>query len=203
MSNSPVLEEIDEARKLSTERMHSKTELKVALDGKDAESGKEDAETDEEIDVTLCIFGPKSWFMRFDDCSQAYENLPAYLSSKLCDRNSRLPHIVSISIQGDRWVVIFLDGSFTTSGFPLHGKLRNALMDPEDDSEPALFLFAPGDGWLLVRQNKSVVYERLPAGLEELLKRRSKLDPSIQQVSISGFGGWFIRFEDGYPLILI
>ncbi|KAJ3330615.1 hypothetical protein HDU91_003532, partial [Kappamyces sp. JEL0680] len=89
------------------------------------------------------------------------------------------------------------DGSFATSGFPLHGKLKKELMDADDPSELALFLFAPADGWLLCRQNGTMAYERLPTGLDFLLKRRTRLDSPIAQITISGFGGWFVRFADG------
>jgi hypothetical protein len=30
------------------------------------------------------------------------------------------------------------------------------------------------------------------------LSRRSRADPPIDQVAISGFGGWFVRFCDGW-----
>ena len=42
-----------------------------------------------------------------------------------------------------------------------------------------------------------MAHERLPSTLQALLSRRNVSDPPIDQITISGFGGWFIRFADG------
>jgi hypothetical protein len=93
------------------------------------------------------------------------------------------------------WAVVFEDGSVATSGILVEGKLREALQDV--DAETKFLILAPAGGWLLVREDGTFAFERLPSGLQELLSRRSRADPPIDQVAISGFGGWFVRFCDG------
>jgi hypothetical protein len=96
-----------------------------------------------------------------------------------------------------QWAVVFEDGSVATSGMSVEGKLRDAL---QVDAEVKALVLAPGGGWILTREDGSFAYERLPTGLDQLLSRRFKGDPPIDQIAISGFGGWFVRFCDGYIL---
>jgi hypothetical protein len=147
-------------------------------------------------DVSYVSFGTKgSWYVRWTDGTSAWESLPPGLQSKLSSRNKSLPPVSSLAISGEnQWVVIFSDGSFATSGFAMSGKFNEAFFD---DIEPKLFIFAPAGGWLLVRQDGSMAWERLPSTLDLLLQRRTVHDPPIQQIAISGFGGWFVRFLDG------
>jgi hypothetical protein len=163
--------------------------------------GNEDDADDStlERDLTLVSFGPKgSFYLKFSDSISLWESVPPSLQSKLKGRSSSLPGVVSISISSSsQWLVVFLDGSFATSGFPLSLKLKHELMDSEDTSELSLFLFAPADGWILIRKSGALAYERLPTGLDMLLRRRGSNDAAVQTLSISGFGGWFIRFADG------
>ena len=150
-------------------------------------------------DVVYVAFGPRGgWYVRWSDGSSAWEQIPPSLHTKLYGRMRNLPHAECISIsEMSQWVTVFGDGSFATSGFPVYGKLKEALHDPPQDAELKTLIFAPGGGWLLMRDDGSMAWERLPSGLDELLKRRTKADAPVDCVSISGFGGWFLRFTDG------
>jgi hypothetical protein len=145
----------------------------------------------------MICYGPKgSFYVQFNDHSQAWNNIPQSLHSKLQSRNSLMPPLICLSISvASNWLAIFADGSFATSGFPLSPKLQNCLS--ELDAQPLLFKFAPHDGWVLVLDDGTIVYERLPSTLEQLLSRRSKVDESICELQISGYGSWFVRFSDG------
>ncbi|KAJ3261680.1 hypothetical protein HK103_004631 [Boothiomyces macroporosus] len=147
-----------------------------------------------ERDVAFMAFGPKGWFMLLTDGTTTWENIPPELHNKLYRRPKTLPPIQSLAISSDNsWVLIFKDGSFATSGFPMPMKMREALMD----EDPAKFIFAPAGGWLVLQQNGTMCWERLPSTLDQLLRRRTIYDPPIDQIAISAFGGWFVRFADG------
>ncbi|KAI8896740.1 hypothetical protein BC833DRAFT_596323 [Globomyces pollinis-pini] len=155
-----------------------------------------DIDSDVDRHVTNMAFGSRgSWFVRWSDGSLAWDQIPPSLHNKLFKRHKFLPTVKSLSISSNNdWLIVFDDGSFATSGFPMYGRLKESLAD---ESDPVNFVFAPAGGWLLIRENGSMAWERLPTSLDELLKRRTQLDPAIEQISISGFGGWFVRFADG------
>jgi hypothetical protein len=164
-------------------------------------SHEEDNDDYIDRDVSYVAFGPKgAWYVKWTDGTSAWELLAPNLHTKLAGRNKSLPSVASLSISSEnQWVTVFKDGSFATSGFPMSGKMKEAFFH---DVEPKLFIFAPAGGWLLVRQDGSMNWERLPSSLDLLLKRRMVQDPPIQQIAISGFGGWFIRFSDGYCFLM-
>lgn len=142
-----------------------------------------------EKDVILCCFAPKGGFyFQCADGSAIWSNLPPSLHQKLYKRNQNLPRLISLSVSDTQdWLVIFQDGSFATSGFSLSPKLRSCLAN--DDSTPILFKFGPHQAWVLVRADGTVESERLPTGLDMLLKRRSKFDAPIKDLQINSFGG--------------
>jgi hypothetical protein len=194
MSKSPV--EITSDKSDTTTYTNDTHENIPVLDEKITSHEEEEDEDYIDRDVSYVAFGGKgAWYVKWTDGTSAWESLAPSLHTKLAGRNKSLPSVISLSISSDnQWVCIFKDGSFATSGFPMSGKMRDAFFE---DIEPKLFLFAPAGGWLLVRQDGSMDWERLPSSLDLLLKRRSIHDPPIQQIAISGFGGWFIRFLDG------
>lgn len=145
--------------------------------------------------LAYIALGPRgSWFTRWSDGHTVWEGIPATLHTKLHGRSSQLPHVRSLSMLGQsEWVVVFDDGSICSSGFGLFGRLTAEL----DACQVKCLVLAPACGWLLVRLDGSVSYERLPTGLSGLLERRTSIDPPIDQVCISGVGAWFVRFTDG------
>ena len=70
------------------------------------------------------------------------------------------------------------------------------MYDAPTDAEVSLFEFSPAGGWVLVREDGTMAWERLPSSLEVVLKRRTKMDSPVVQLSISGIGGWFVQFQD-------
>ncbi|KAI8925390.1 hypothetical protein BC831DRAFT_461370 [Entophlyctis helioformis] len=156
-------------------------------------------EEEPERDVVYMAFGPRgAFYVRWSDGSSAWENIPPMLHTKLYGRMKHLPSVQSMSMpEMNQWITVFSDGSFATSGFPLYGKLKDALQDPPVDSELKSLVFAPGGGWLLTRDDGTMAWERLPTGLDELLRRRTRSDAPLDRVAISGYGGWFVRFADG------
>jgi hypothetical protein len=109
---------------------------------------------------------------------------------KLNSRSSKHPRVCSISVSDDgKWLIVFEDGSFTTSGFKMDLKLQNAL---DTDSELLQFTFAPAGGWILIRRDGSFAFERLPSGLVAAITGKR-----IQFVSISHIGGYYVRFING------
>ena len=154
-------------------------------------------ETEGGRSLVAVSYGPKgSFYLQFNDWSQAWDNIPQSLQLKLESRNRHLPPLNCLSISdSNNWLAVFADGSFATSEFILSPVLRNCLTN--SDSQPRLFKFAPHDGWVLVLDDGSISYERIPSTLEQLLSRRSKLDAHICEIEISGYGAWFVRFRDG------
>jgi hypothetical protein len=137
--------------------------------------------------------GKGSWFVKWDDGSTASQGLPPQLHAKLHNRSKKLPRILSLSISSESdWFVVFNDGSFSRSMFRMSEKLENALAE----SEPALLVFAPFGGWVLIRNDYSIIWERLPTGLEELLTRKTaeSSQPFVKHITINAVGGWFARF---------
>lgn len=167
----------------------------VQEDNKDIDVNQLEEE-DEDEDITMVSFGPKgAWHVKWAGGTSSWEFLEPSLHSKLKSRNKNLPELVSLSMSNDNhWVAIFKDGSFATSGFLMTSKMQEAFFD---DYEPFKFIYAPAGGWLLLRIDGSLAWERLPTGLDQLLRRRAPGDSSIEQITISGFGGWFVRFKDG------
>ena len=168
---------------------------------KEVEEKDEDDDADQDTrQVVLVCYGAKgSYYLQFSDCTQAWDNIPQSLHSKLLSRKSSvMPPVSSLSIsESGNWLAVFADGSFASSGFTLSSKLRDCLF-AEDEAQPLLFTFAPHDGWVLVMDNGNLAYERLPSTLESLLgKRNAKMDARVCELQISGHGGWFVRFEDG------
>lgn len=159
--------------------------------------GAQEGDVDSEREIVTVSFGPRgSWFARWSDGMAAWEGLAPNLHAKLKGRLPTLPGVRCLSVsEMGHWAVVFEDGSVATSGITVEGKLREALRDV--DAEVKLLILAPGGGWLLVREDGTCAFERLPSGLQELLSRRTRFDPPIDQVAISGFGGWFVRFCDG------
>ncbi|KAI8920873.1 hypothetical protein DFJ77DRAFT_139695 [Powellomyces hirtus] len=142
-------------------------------------------------------FGPRNgWFIRWSDGTSGWEGLPPTLHSKLNNRLPSLPGVRQLSMSDNNdWFVSFDDGSFATSGFPPRGKLWDALHN-DADADVTNLVFAPGGGFLLTREDGTAVWERLPTGLNDLLKRRSRGDPVVDYVAISKLGGWFVMFQD-------
>jgi predicted metal-binding protein len=147
-------------------------------------------------DVVCVSLGPRNcWYVRWSDGASAWENIPAMLHKKLMGRNKSLPTVVSLSISPENyWVIVFKDGSFATSGFQMSPNMLDAFLD---DVEPVQFAFAPAGGWILIRRDGSMAWERLPSTLEKLLFERKSDAHKVTQVTISTFGGWFVQFEDG------
>ncbi|KAJ3132586.1 hypothetical protein HDU90_006798 [Geranomyces variabilis] len=142
-------------------------------------------------------FGPRGgWYIRWSDGTSGWESLPPTLHSKLNNRLPSLPGVRQLSMSDNNdWFVSFDDGSFATSGFPPRGKLFDALHG-DADADVTNLVFAPGGGFLLTREDGTAVWERLPSGINDLLKRRQRSDPSVDYVAISKLGGWFIMFQD-------
>ncbi|RKO91622.1 hypothetical protein BDK51DRAFT_45497 [Blyttiomyces helicus] len=142
-------------------------------------------------------FGPKGgWFLRWSDGASGWEHLPPTLHAKLNSRLRSLPGVRQLAMSElGQWFVSFDDGSYATSGFAVEGKLWDALHDG-GDADVTHLVFAPGGGWVLTREDGTVMWERLPTGLADLLKRRSRNDPPIETITISKMGGWFVRFQD-------
>jgi hypothetical protein len=153
-------------------------------------------ESEQSRDVSYITFGPKGgWYVLWNDNTSAWDSIPDLLSLKLRNRNKTLPRVISLSIDNDsNWVCIFADGSFATSGFVMPAPMKQSFFDGEG---PSKFTFAPAGGWIMVYSDGTMAWERLPSGLNELLKRRSIYDSKLVNLSISQFGGWFARFEDG------
>jgi hypothetical protein len=154
-------------------------------------------EEESQTDVAQLTIGPSnSFYIRWADHSASWELLTQNLSLKLRNRNKNLPKTFSLSIDVDgKWLIIFADGSFASSPFTMPAQMKKAFLS--DNAEPELFLFAPAGGWILLYNDGSIAWERLPTGLDELLRRRTKSDSKIVQISISAFGGWFLSFADG------
>ncbi|KAJ3007887.1 hypothetical protein HKX48_008883 [Thoreauomyces humboldtii] len=146
--------------------------------------------------VTVAFGQRSGWYIRWSDGTSGWESLPPTLHAKLNNRLPSLPgvHQLSMSDNND-WFVSFDDGSFATSGFPPRGKLWEALHN-DADADVTNLVFAPGGGFILTREDGTTVWERLPTGLNDLLKRRQRSDPSVEYVAISKLGGWFIMFAD-------
>ncbi|KAJ3158683.1 hypothetical protein HDU86_002648 [Geranomyces michiganensis] len=142
-------------------------------------------------------FGPRGgWYIRWSDGTSGWESLPPTLHAKLNNRLPSLPGVRQLSMSDNNdWFVSFDDGSFATSGFPPRGKLFDALHG-DADADVTNLVFAPGGGFLLTREDGTAVWERLPSGINDLLKRRQRSDPSVDYVAISKLGGWFIMFQD-------
>jgi hypothetical protein len=137
--------------------------------------------------------GKGTWFVKYTDGTTASQGLPAQLHAKLHNRSKKLPGILSLSISAENeWLVVFKDGSFSRSVFRISEKLETAL----SESEPALFVFAPFGGWVLIRQDFSICWERLPNDLEDLLSRKTaeSSQPFVKHITINAVGGWFARF---------
>lgn len=133
-------------------------------------------------------------FDRWSDGSAAWDHIPTTLHQKLCNRNKSLPGVVNMAISMDNsWLVLFKDGSFANSGFPITPKLEDSLFD---DSPPVLFTFAPAGGWVLMRQDGTLSWDKLPTSLNSWLSDRSPQDSKISKLTISSYGGWFVMTED-------
>ena len=70
------------------------------------------------------------------------------------------------------------------------------------ESEPTLLIWGPMDAWLVVKEDGSFDSEKLPSGLISFLENRGRIEPRIQQISISALSGWIIKFSDGYLLLI-
>ena len=148
----------------------------------------------------LVLCGRNGWYMRWTDGSQAWDNLPQTLHHKIISRSKLLPGIINMSVAMDNsWLLLFRDGSFTNSGFPITPKLAESLFE---DSPPVLFTFAPAGGWVLVRDDGSVSWDKLPTTLNAWLLKRTKQSPKISRISISSFGGWFVMTADKYHYLM-
>ncbi|KAI8908909.1 hypothetical protein EDD86DRAFT_206387 [Gorgonomyces haynaldii] len=152
---------------------------------------------DQQRRLVYCALGKDSWYCRFDDGISCWDNLPQTLHYKLWNRSRSLPPVRSLAIMDQQWIAIFSDGSIASSGFAMNAKLRKELQDPDSESGVRLLAFAPGGGWIVVRYDGTMSWERLPSGLDTLIRRRHPQDPPVELLSISMFGGWFVRFEDG------
>lgn len=151
--------------------------------------------------VKSCVLGRNSFILQLKDLScWPTRNIPAALHSKLHGRSPLLPLVKSVALAQDGcWIVIYQDGNFAKSStFTLQGKLKTELEDPTEESPIKLFCFAPGGGWIILRENGHLAWERMPTGLDSLLSRRPADFPPVDHVTINSIGSWFVRFKDGY-----
>lgn len=153
-----------------------------------------DSEQKSNREICFIKLGAKgTWFVKWNDGCTASQGLPPQLHAKIHKRSKKLPEIISLAISSEnQWLVIFADGSFSSSILQMSEKLKNSLMAI---SEPSLFVFAPFGGWFLLRKDGSMSWERLPTGLDQLLSSRTSSDPAIKHVTINSVGGWLAQFE--------
>ena len=137
---------------------------------------------------------------RWSDGTQAWDNLPPTLHQKLSNRSKALPGVSNLAISMDNnWLILFKDGSFANSGFPITPKLQDSLFE---DSAPALFTFAPAGGWVLVRGDGTIAFDKLPSTLHAWIENRTAESEMISKISISSYGGWFVLTKDKFKLLI-
>jgi len=161
-------------------------------DNKDAEQAFSGWLNDDSDMISFSFGGMDSDIIAlFSDGDWSWTKVPKLLDNKLRGRQKTLPRPTYVSTGIDHYYIHFADEKCEWVGPRSFSKAID-----KSNSAVKKVAFAPHEGWYILFQDGSSVWEGLPHTLHSVLKRRKKTS-RVTDISISPEGYWFVGFEDG------